>query len=730
MARFAKARFALVLVGSQALAIVAAALVGAGVWAALGPEERSALAAGVMERGPLLVGLGIGLLAGYGLLVWVLVQQHLAAPLALAQGTRLITHGNASHRLEPLGGAELRELADAINALAAEHETLGGELEARVAEAQQRLGEERDRLAAIVAEASQAVLVCNLEGRILLYNLKARELHGRATDGTSPDGGAGLVGLARSVFVILERALVAHALETIQARLEKGAQRPVASFVTAGGGRLLRVHVSPVLRGGRATQEASDPAPRGAGTSAITGFVLRIDDVTRPLQAGSRTEAALQALTDASRRALANIRAAVETLLAHPGLEAERRAAFVGVIHDEASALSATLDRAAPELTSLRAEWLLENMQGADLLSAARSRIEGTLGLSTTLDEIDPGLWLKVESYSLVRAVVSIGSRLQRRGVRELRLALRPAGRRAHLDVTWSGADVPTEIIARWEDDPPDVDGEPMAPTLRAVVERHDGAVWSQGDRPSGPGFIRLVLPVAEAEQAPLASPVTRGRPEFYDFDLFHQPGQTPELDERKLTALEFTAFDTETTGLNPSDGDEIIAIGAVRIVNGRLLHQEAFEQFVDPGRPVSQETVRITGIDPALLRDKPPIEEVLPRFHRFCEGTVLVAHNGAFDLRFLQLKEAVAGVRFAHPVLDTLLLAELIQPDLPPTGLEGIAERFGVPVLGRHTALGDAIMTGEIFLRMVPLLRARGIETLREAREASQRTWAARLEY
>ncbi len=167
-----------------------------------------------------------------------------------------------------------------------------------------------------------------------------------------------------------------------------------------------------------------------------------------------------------------------------------------------------------------------------------------------------------------------------------------------------------------------------------------------------------------------------------------------------------------------------------MRIVNGRLLHQEAFEQFVDPRRTVSPETVRITGIDPALLRGKPPIEEVLPRFHRFCEGTVLVAHNGAFDLRFLQLKEAVAGVRFTHPVLDTLLLAELIQPDLPPTGLEGIAERFGVPVLGRHTALGDAIMTGEIFLRMVPLLRARGIETLREAREASQRTWAARLKY
>jgi len=255
--------------------------------------------------------------------------------------------------------------------------------------------------------------------------------------------------------------------------------------------------------------------------------------------------------------------------------------------------------------------------------------------------------------------------------------------------------------------------------------------VWYQSSRGSTTGFFRLVVPVTEAERAPLALPVTaRGRPEYYDFDLFHQEGQTPDLDERKLADLAYTAFDTETTGLSPSDGDEIISIGAVRIVNGRLLHQEGFEQFVDPRRPVSLATIRITGIDPALLAGKPPIDQVLPQFHRFCEDTVLVAHNGAFDMRFLQLKEAVAGVRFTQPVLDTMLLASVIQPNLPSTGLEGIAERFGVPVLGRHTALGDAIMTGEIFLKMLPLLAERGIVTLRDAREASQRTWLAREKY
>jgi DNA polymerase-3 subunit epsilon len=730
MAKGAKAKFAFVLLGSYALAFVAAALVTAASWVVLGPDERIALGEVLAEQAGPLVGLGISLLAAHGLLLWLLFQMYVAAPLALAQGTRLVTHGNASHRLEPVGGSELQELARAINALAEEHEALRRDVDARIADAQKRVQEERDRLAAIVAEATQAVLVCNPEGRILLYNLRARQLLGNAPGAPTPDRGGGLVGLARSVFAILEQSRVAHALETIRARIEKGTQRPVASFVTAAGGQLLRVQVAPVLHGAHASPEAEDATTGEAEARAITGFVLRIDDVTKPLEAGSRTEDVLEALTDASRRALANIRAAVETLLAHPGMEAEKRARFVDVIHEEAAALSTTLDRSAPDLTSVRTELLLEDMQGADLVSAARSRIEGEVGLQTVLDAVDPALWLKVESFSLVRAVVSIAARLKREGARELRLALHPAGRRAHLDLVWSGAAIPTEAIARWENEPLDPDGDPSSPTLKAVVDRHDGAVWYQGSRTSATGFFRLVVPVTEAEEVPPALPSARGRPEYYDFDLFHQAGQNPELDERELTALAYTVFDTETTGLSPSDGDEIISIGAVRIVNGRLLREEAFEQFVDPGRPVSLATVRITGIDPALLEGKPPIERVLPQFHRFCEDTVLVAHNGAFDMRFLQLKEAVAGVRFSHPVLDTLLLAAVIQPDVPSTNLEGIAERFGVPVLGRHTALGDAIMTGEIFLRMVPLLTERGIVTLGDAREASRRTYLARVKY
>jgi DNA polymerase-3 subunit epsilon len=86
--------------------------------------------------------------------------------------------------------------------------------------------------------------------------------------------------------------------------------------------------------------------------------------------------------------------------------------------------------------------------------------------------------------------------------------------------------------------------------------------------------------------------------------------------------------------------------------------------------------------------------------------------------------------VRFEQPVLDTLLLSAVAQPGLGDHRLESIAGRLGVPVIGRHTALGDALLTGEVFLRLLALLRERGIETLGQALEASRETYYARLRY
>ena len=268
--------------------------------------------------------------------------------------------------------------------------------------------------------------------------------------------------------------------------------------------------------------------------------------------------------------------------------------------------------------------------------------------------------------------------------------------------------------------------------SVRDVMERHSGALWVETDTAAGEAFFRLLLPAIEsADSADAAALVrTESRPEYYDFDLFRSSAATQALDDVPLSALAYTVFDTETTGLNPTEGDEIIQIGATRIVNGKLLRHESFEQLVNPRRSIPREGIPIHGITPEMVADQPDITQVLPAFHAFARDTVLVAHNAAFDMRFLQLKERATGVVFDHPVLDTLLLSAVVHPAQPSHRLEEIAARFGIPVIGRHTALGDALVTAEVFLRLIPLLAEQGIHTLGQARRASERTYYARLTY
>jgi DNA polymerase-3 subunit epsilon len=295
----------------------------------------------------------------------------------------------------------------------------------------------------------------------------------------------------------------------------------------------------------------------------------------------------------------------------------------------------------------------------------------------------------------------------------------------------WTGAIVGSDALSLWEGEPMRIGKEETPLTLRDVLDRHGAEAWLQVDKIRQISRFRLLLPRGQAT-APVSfrGTAAESRPEFYDFDLFEHIDVVGELADRRLAELSFTVFDTETTGLEPSAGDEIISIGAVRIVNGRVLKGEVFEQLVNPRRTISRESTAVHGIDNKQVAGEPPIDQVLPRFHRFCEDTVLVAHNAAFDMRFLELKEAATGVRFGQPVLDTLLLSAVVHPSMDNHHLDMIAERVGVRVIGRHTALGDALLTADVFLRLVPLLAERGIVTLGQALEASRATYHSRLQY
>jgi len=664
------------------------------------------------------------MMTGLGFAIGVVVlhrlfKQYVEGLLSMSEKLRLMLGANRNFRVTAEGPPEVQQLARVVNDLAQQRDALMDDVDQQIASAKASVEEEKNRLAALMSELAQAVIVCNLDGRILLYNNRARLQFKALGQGPTSVSGGALIGLGRSILSILEKNQVQHAQEVIRQRLAAG-KVAMANFITTlRGGQLLRVQMVPVLG-------AAD------GTEEVSGYVLSVENITRNMEQEARRDQILHSLTEGSRAALGNIRAAVTNLIDYPDMEAELRERFLSVTADEVAAMSRRLDETMAEFSdSMKMRWPLEDILGIDVIAAAQRRIEETLELPIKTEELDDALWVKVDSFSLVFALLFLASRLQDHyAPRELRFRLSSEGKLAYLDLIWAGPAMSSETFYTWELESMQVGGETTPLSLRDVIDRHDGEIWYQREKAAHRAFFRFVLPVATPDEVAVEERAHGGdRPEYYDFDLFNYAEESTDLD-RRLSDLTYTVFDTETTGLQPSNGDEIIQIGAARIVNNRLLRQEIFDQLVDPERPLKPESIPIHGISEDMVRGQPNIDLVLPAFHEFCEDTVLIAHNAAFDMRFLQLKEERTGVRFAQPVLDTLLLSAVVHPGQESHKLDVILERFGIQIESRHNALEDALATGEAFLKLVPLLEEKGIVTIRQALEASAKTFFARVKY
>ncbi|SDK84527.1 3'-5' exonuclease [Paracoccus chinensis] len=682
-----------------------------------GTALRVAAGAALETHGMVLIlwWLGTALLGAW--LARRLYRTWVLAPSRLLAATRILAAQEDAVSLPDAAPATpaTRALAAEIESLARDRNELRAEMAQLVEQASRSVAEQRDQLATLMDELDHAVVVCNRDGRILLFNARMRRL----ARNLSPQEVTELVGLGRSIHAVLDPAAIAHALETVDGRIARGVppHSAVAQVVTATPlGHLLRISLAPVRHA-----EAED--------NTLRGYVLLVDDITRDQQQQARRERALLRMAEQGRASIANMQAALE-MLDYPDLAPADHDRFLGVIRDEVARMRDRLlseDEPGPELA---ARWPLHDMLATDLMAAAVRKLQATANAPITTLPVAEDLWLRIDSFGLIAALDHLATRILSLGADPvLWLRLTRAGGHAHLDLGWVLREGLDPIDARDLSALPDEPTEACAAaSVRDVVDRHGGEIWLDRNRDDGRPFFRLLLPLAAVETAPADAPIG-GRPEFYDFDLF-AAAHAEAGDARPLSALAFTVFDCETTGLDPLGGDEIIQLGAVRILNSRLLTGETIDQLVDPQRPIPEAGIPIHGIRDEMVRGKPTIAQVLPVFHRFAEGSVLVGHNVAFDMRFLKLKEAATGLRFDHPVLDTLLLSSILHPAEESHSLEAIAARLGVQIGGRHTALGDALATAEVFRRMIPLLERQGIVTLGQARAASDRSQFARLRY
>ncbi len=160
-----------------------------------------------------------------------------------------------------------------------------------------------------------------------------------------------------------------------------------------------------------------------------------------------------------------------------------------------------------------------------------------------------------------------------------------------------------------------------------------------------------------------------------------------------------YVVLDIETTGTHPIR-NEIIEIGAVYVENGKPIKK--FNQLVCPNEAISEYITSITGINHEMVKDAPPIEEVMPKFIEFCGDAPLIGHNIIlFDYRMLKAKAVKLGYDFERKGLDTLVISRKMLQHLPSRKLGALCEHYGIDLEHAHRAYDDAYATYELFVHL-----------------------------
>ena len=672
--------FAFLAAGS--IAIIVGSLVFAASRADPG-DAAGALATG----GALAAFLSAGLVGG----VWWLFDENVARAIErISAEMRARAHADVGRDLDTAPARYLGDLAPAADALTRNLSQERAERSRTVEERTRELQAQMAQLTSLLSDVQSGLILCAPTHQIVFYNAPAVEL---LKDTGRPR-------LDRSIFDLLRKGPVQRTYDrlTAEEHTDGDAELLVA---TASCGRTIAAHMRLVS---------------GAlGIGETPGYVLTLRDVSSDLKLHTERERLLRDAIASLRHPAAGLRA----LLDARGKGSAAPAVDAAILREAEELTEAVARIAARHDASKDTWWPMNDVRASHLVDALRGQMGET---GPTLDAPTPHLVLHCDGYAIVTLLAGLIDEVCAvAGVRALAVRIVPDGDGALIRLIWDGAPVSLSRLDGFLAEP--TRDAPLPVTGREILDHHNSDVWPETD---ADGRHALVLPIERAVAAPTLAPRTgikAERPAVFDFDLLNRNRDGSKAGKR-LSELTYVVFDTETTGLDPNGGDEIVQIAAVRLLNGKRVDGEVLDLLVDPERSIPPVATKVHGISQEMVEGAPKIDVAGARFHRFCENAVLVAHNAPFDMAFFHRHAGRIGAEFDHPVFDTVLLSAILFGQGESHTLDALSQRLGVviPEKDRHTALGDTVATADVFQKMLAMLEARGLATFDDVLAEMQR--------
>lgn len=593
----------------------------------------------------------------------------------------VISTVNFSHRINIEGGKEILMIAKAINLFADHYENLQNHIKEEINRKRAELEIEKNMLASFFDELPQGIIACNTEGEINLFNKKAKTIEAQNH----------IIGIGRSIFNIIDKDIITNALYEINVKKPEKQIAASSSFITLSPGNvLIKADISPI------TDRRDN----------FAGFIVVFYDIGKDFE--------LYAKIGNIFKCTAN-----EILSYLDKIKKDK------IVPPEITSIEKNLKKSEKDyIEKIKERLPFLVVSDRDIITTIQKKAGEKLDISLKVEFPAHINWIRIETYSFVYALLSILTIVKNKTlIKTVNCTL--FQEKNCLAIFFHFPDAEKRVNIFKDDD--------LSLTLKDFLNYHEAQIGLSLNEKNEKG-IKILIPLVEMKEPDDVRNIVIAqnayeRPDFFDFDLFTKRSSDSKLNEMRLKDIVYTVFDTETTGLDTKN-DEIISIGAVRIVNGRILSTEKFDRLIDPKMNIPLESEKIHGINNEMVKGMPTIKEVLPLFYKFSENTVLVAHNAAFDMKMFSMKQAATGIKFDGPILDTLLLALIVYPMFEKHNMAAIAGFAGIDIVGRHTAIGDASATAQIFLKLIPLLAKKGIHTLNDATNASKKTLYSKLKY